>query len=73
MKWTTLPPLPQLKHLQSPLLGDTLNDGVFSLWKADVAGASAAQRDKLGDDIYNLCRVHDTVYGGLVNQLGSVL
>ncbi|EXY93949.1 hypothetical protein M066_3969 [Bacteroides fragilis str. I1345] len=33
MKCTALPPLPQLKHLQSPLEGDTLNEGVFSLWK----------------------------------------
>jgi hypothetical protein len=33
MKLTTLPPFPQPKHLKMPLAGETVNDGVFSLWK----------------------------------------
>jgi hypothetical protein len=32
MKLTELPPLPQPKHLKIPLAGETVKDGVFSLW-----------------------------------------
>ena len=32
MKFTELPPFPQPKHLKIPLAGETVNDGVFSLW-----------------------------------------
>jgi hypothetical protein len=33
MKLTALPPLPQPKQWQVPRAGDTMNEGVFSLWK----------------------------------------
>ena len=33
IKFTELPPLPQPKHLNIPLAGETVNEGVFSLWK----------------------------------------
>jgi hypothetical protein len=32
MKFTALPPFPQPKHLKIPLAGETVNEGVFSLW-----------------------------------------
>ena len=32
MKFTEFPPFPQPKHLKIPFDGETVNDGVFSLW-----------------------------------------
>jgi hypothetical protein len=32
-KFTELPPFPQPKHLKIPFAGETVNEGVFSLWK----------------------------------------
>ena len=33
MKFMGVPPLPHPKQWQVPRVGDTKNDGVFSLWK----------------------------------------
>jgi len=32
IKLTEFPPFPQPKHLKIPLAGDTVKEGVFSLW-----------------------------------------
>jgi len=37
MKVMTFPPFPHPKHLNICLLGETINDGVFSLWKGQHA------------------------------------
>ena len=37
IKVTALPALPHPKHLKMPLLGETENEGVFSLWKGQQA------------------------------------
>ena len=55
MKCTALPPFPQLKHLHTPLLGDTLNDGVCLM----AINTNLYKRSKLYDLLSKIIKKKD--------------